>query len=163
MPIIKQNTKISKNLQMTQPYPINLTTNDNKNIEQTASTLKKNKSNASDASVTNKKTKISNEVPPLTIENIIDSIILTPSYNAEISSSEHQTLILIQQQDITNTSTMKIDSTTLAEPLNNSNGNHSYKPSYVDTTRNNNCQTAAKPVTVQNRPPQTNQTPPNQT
>ncbi|CAI2196698.1 18640_t:CDS:1, partial [Funneliformis geosporum] len=118
MPIIKQNTKISKNLQTTQPYPTNLTTNDNKNTEQTASTLKKNKSNASDTSVTNKKTKIFNEVSPLMIENIIDSIILTPSHNAEISSSEHQTLTLIQQQEITNTSTMEIDSTTLAEPLN---------------------------------------------
>ncbi|CAI2202148.1 12484_t:CDS:2, partial [Funneliformis geosporum] len=44
-----------------------------------------------------------------------------------------------------------------------SNGNRSYKPSYIDITRNNNSQTTAKPVTVQNRPPQTNQTPPNQT
>ncbi|CAI2201475.1 17342_t:CDS:1, partial [Funneliformis geosporum] len=46
---------------------------------QTASTLQKNKSNALDVPVTNKRTKLSNEVPPLTIENIIDSIILIPS------------------------------------------------------------------------------------
>ncbi|CAI2192512.1 11104_t:CDS:1, partial [Funneliformis geosporum] len=69
---------------MTQPYLTNFITNDNKNTEQTASTLQKNKSNALDGTITNKRTKISNEVPPLTIENIIDSIILTPSSKVDI-------------------------------------------------------------------------------
>ncbi|CAI2195497.1 16404_t:CDS:2, partial [Funneliformis geosporum] len=51
--------------------------------EPTASILQKNKPNISDASATNKRTKIFNEVPPLTIENIIDSIILTSSSKDE--------------------------------------------------------------------------------
>ncbi|CAI2194719.1 1998_t:CDS:2 [Funneliformis geosporum] len=84
MPITKQNSKNPKNLQTTQPYPTNLITNDNKNIEQTASLLQKNKSNSVNTPVTNKRTKISNEVSPLTIENIIDSIILSPSPETEI-------------------------------------------------------------------------------
>ncbi|CAI2193962.1 10659_t:CDS:2, partial [Funneliformis geosporum] len=85
---------------------------------QTASTLQKNKSNTLNASAINKRTKISNEVLILTIENIIDSIILTPSSKADISSSEHQTSPLIQQQEYTNTSTMKINPTALTELLN---------------------------------------------
>ncbi|CAI2185407.1 1314_t:CDS:2, partial [Funneliformis geosporum] len=96
---------------------------------QTASSLQKNKSNALDVPAPNKKTKISNEVSPLTIENIIDSIILTPS--------------------------SKVDT--------NSNGNHSFKPSYVDTIRNNTSQTAANNVSVQNLSPPTKKTLPDQT
>ncbi|CAI2193914.1 17288_t:CDS:1 [Funneliformis geosporum] len=118
MPISKQNTNLKKNLQTIQPYPTNLITTDNKNIEQTTSILIKNKTNDSNALTPNKKTKISNEVPPMTIENIIDSIILTPSPKSDNSSSEHQSSPLSDQKDFLNTSIMDIDSTTFTESKN---------------------------------------------
>ncbi|CAI2190630.1 13667_t:CDS:1 [Funneliformis geosporum] len=120
MPITKQNSKNPKNLQTTQPYPTNLITNDNKNIEQTASLLQKNKSNSIDTPITNKRIKISNEVSPLTIENIIDSIIFSPSPETEISSSTLQITPFSKHIEDTNTSTMNIDPTTSINTQNNS-------------------------------------------
>ncbi|CAI2195569.1 20433_t:CDS:1, partial [Funneliformis geosporum] len=140
MPITKQNLKNPKNLQTTQPYPTNLITNDNKNIEQTASFLQKNKSNSVDTPVTNKRTKISNEVSPLTIENIINSIILSPSPETEISSSTPQTTPFSKHIENTSTSTMDIDSTTSINTQNNSTNDsmHANQISSNSLQQNNN-------------------------
>ncbi|CAI2195728.1 18405_t:CDS:1, partial [Funneliformis geosporum] len=87
---------------------------------QITSILIKNKTNDSNASTPNKKAKISNEVPPLTIENIIDFIILTPSPKSDDIFSEHQNSHLSAQKDFLNTSIIDIDSTTFTESQNTS-------------------------------------------
>src|SRR5918994_5736300 len=103
MPISKQNTNISKNFQTTKPYSTKSITNNNKDTEQTIQTQIKNKPSNSDTPVPNKRTKISDEVSPLTIENIVDSIILTLSPKVNKSSSDYQTPLSQQQVENTNT------------------------------------------------------------
>ncbi|CAI2184112.1 12614_t:CDS:1, partial [Funneliformis geosporum] len=121
MPVTKQNSTTSKNFQTTQPYPITILTNENKTMEQTAYTQQKNKSNTENVSVTNKRTKISNEVSSPSIENIVESIILTPSPNVEMDSALHQTPPpFLQQIEDKDTSTMEIDATTSNENKKNS-------------------------------------------
>ena len=87
MPISKQNTNFSKNIQTTQPYPTNLSSNENKNTEQNTLTQTTKNPNTSDTPAPKKRTKISTEESPVTLENIIESIILTPSPDVNMNSS----------------------------------------------------------------------------